>query len=47
MMTYLKNMRNFDPVDSSLNQQLNDSLMYLENTHLDICFDVKIIPGGA
>jgi hypothetical protein len=38
MMTYLKKLRDFDPVDPSLYRQLIGSLMYLENTQSDICF---------
>jgi hypothetical protein len=37
MMTDLKKLRDFDPVDPSLYQQLIGSLMYLENTKSDIC----------
>jgi hypothetical protein len=47
MMTDLKKLRDFDPVDPSLYRRLNDSLMYLENTWPDICFAVKIVPGGT
>jgi hypothetical protein len=47
MMTDLKKLRDFDPVDPSLYRQLNGSLMYLENTQPDICFVVKIVPGGT
>jgi hypothetical protein len=47
MMTDMKNLRDFDPVDPSLYQKLNFSLMYLENTQLDICFVVKIVPSGT
>jgi hypothetical protein len=38
MMTYLKKLRDSDPIDPSLYQQLIGSLMYLENTQSDICF---------
>jgi hypothetical protein len=38
MMTDLKNSRDSDLVDLSLYQQLNGSLMYLENTQPYICF---------
>jgi hypothetical protein len=47
MMTDLKKLRDSDPVDPSLYRQLNGSLMYLENTQPDICFAVKIVPGGT
>jgi hypothetical protein len=47
MMTDLKKLRDSDPVDPSLYRQLNGSLMYLENTQSDICFVVKIVPGGT
>ena len=47
MMTDLKKMRHSDPVDPSLYQQLNGSLMYLENTQPDILFAMKIVPGGT
>jgi hypothetical protein len=36
MMTYLKKLRDSDPVDLSLYRQLIGSLVYLENTQLDI-----------
>jgi hypothetical protein len=38
MMTDLKKFRDSNPVDPSLYQQLNGSLMYLGNTQPDICF---------
>jgi hypothetical protein len=38
MMTDMKKLRDSNPVDSSLYQQLIGSLMYLENTQPDICF---------
>jgi hypothetical protein len=38
MMTDLKNLRDSDPVDSSLYRQLIGLLMYLDNTQLDSCF---------
>jgi hypothetical protein len=47
MMTDLKKLRDFDPVDSSLYRQLNGSLMYLENTQPDIYFAMKIVPCGT
>jgi hypothetical protein len=37
MMTDLKKLRDFDPVDSSLHRQLIGRLMYLENTQPNIC----------
>jgi hypothetical protein len=37
MMIDLKKLRYFDLVDQSLYQQLIGSLMYFENTQLDIC----------
>jgi hypothetical protein len=37
MMTYLKKLRDSNPVEPSLYRQLIGSLMYLENTQLDIC----------
>jgi hypothetical protein len=45
MMTNLKKLRDSNPVDPSLYQQLNGSLMFLENTEPDIFFAVKIVPG--
>jgi hypothetical protein len=47
MMTDLKKLRDSDPVDPSLYQQLNGSSMYLENIQSDIFFAVKIVPGGT
>jgi hypothetical protein len=44
MMTDLKKLREFDPIDLSLYRQLSVSLMYLENTQSDIFFAVKIVP---
>jgi hypothetical protein len=38
MMTDLKKLRDSDPVDPSLYQELIGSLLYLENTQPDICF---------
>jgi hypothetical protein len=38
MMTDLKKLRDYDPVDPSLYQQSIGSLMYLENTQSDTCF---------
>jgi hypothetical protein len=43
MMTDLKKLRDSDPVDSSLYQQLIGSLMYSMNTRLDICFVVNML----
>jgi hypothetical protein len=42
MMTDLKKLRDSDPVDSSLYQQMIGSLMYLENTQSDICLVVHM-----
>jgi hypothetical protein len=47
MMTDIKKLRDSDLVDSSLCQQLNGSLMYLENTQPYIFFAMKIVPGGT
>ena len=38
MMTYLKKLRDSDPVDPYLYRQLIGLLMYLENIQSDICF---------
>jgi hypothetical protein len=38
MMTYLKKLRDSNPIDPSLYRQLIVSLMYLENTQPYICF---------
>jgi hypothetical protein len=38
MMTYLKKLRDSNQVDPSMYRQMIGSLMYLENTQLDICF---------
>ena len=47
MMKNMKKLRDFDLVYPSMYQQMNGSLMYLENTHVDIFFVVKIVPGGT
>jgi hypothetical protein len=47
MMTDLKKLRDSDLVDQSLYRQLNGLLMYLENTQLDIWFDLIIVLGGT
>jgi hypothetical protein len=47
-MTELKKLRDSNPVDPSLYRQLIGSLMYLENTQLDIflverlCYDIQL-----
>jgi hypothetical protein len=45
MVTDLRKLRDsdFDPIDSSLYQQLIGSLMYLVNTRSDICFVVNML----
>jgi hypothetical protein len=47
MMIDLKKLRDYDLVDQSLYRQLNGLLMYLENTQLDIWFDLRIVSGGT
>jgi hypothetical protein len=47
MMKDMKKLRDSDPVDPSMYRQLNGSLMYLENTQVDIFFCVKIVPCGT
>jgi hypothetical protein len=43
MVTDLKNMRDSDPVDSSMYRELIGSLVYLVNTQPNICFVVNML----
>jgi hypothetical protein len=43
MVTYLKKLRDSDPIDSFLYRQLIGSLMYLVNTWPNICFAVNML----
>jgi hypothetical protein len=45
MITDLKKLRDSNLVDPSLYRKLNGSLMYLENTELDIFFAGKYSAG--
>jgi hypothetical protein len=47
MIIDLKKLRDSDTVDLSLYQKFNGLMMYLENTHSDICFSIKIFLGGT